>query len=228
MSSVAERSLPIADLNFLVLQMRPDDATPQGAVAAVRRYLQQHHPALAGALELSPGVGSVVLRAEGEAPQEIVREAVELLRQRDLGEVAGEIEVDAAQFAIELNEVADEPAPGEREILSSDVRYFPYPDCEWFEIRSGRLTLTDRMVLFEPRLVIAENPDAEMAASHVVPLSALERAYRGEWWTLPCLMIQMAGITYRYGWPAKRGEPALIFDVDEWLLHIRSLVPDRE
>ena len=59
-------------------------------------------------------------------------------------------------------------------------------------------------------------------------LSEVERAYRGEWWTVPCLMVQTPRITYRYGWPAARGELELIFDVDEWLDHMRNLVQQIE
>jgi len=228
MPSVAERCMAISELSFAVLQKRAEDATPEQAVAAVRRYLELRYPALAGALQISAGVGGVVLRAEGEAPWELVGEAVERLRRPDLEEAAGEIEVDAEEFAIAPSDLPQEAAPDEREIISSEVRYFPYPDCEWFEIRHGRLMLTDRKIVFEPRLVVAENPDAEMAARHVIPLAAIQKAYRGEWWTVPCLMLQTADMTYRYGWPAERGEPSLIFDVDEWMLHIRSLVRNPE
>jgi hypothetical protein len=228
MARVAEESVPIAELSYRVLQMPWEHASAERAAAAVRRYLEREHPALAGALKVSPGQGAVVLRAEGEAPQEMVHEAAVLVRRTDLEEAQGDIEVDAAEFAIELTQAAAEPEPGEREIISSDVRYFPYPECEWFEVRNGRLTLTERRIVFEPRLIIAESPDAEAGARHLTLVHEVQKAYRGEWWTVPCLMIQTPSITYRYGWPAARGELELIFDVDEWLTHIRSLVADEE
>ena len=95
-------------------------------------------------------------------------------------------------------------------------------------MRDGRLTLSESRILFEPELIITDSPDSESSAHHVVPLSEIERVYRGEWWTVPCLMIQTPRITYRYGWPAERGELELIFDVDEWLGYLRSLVTEKE
>jgi hypothetical protein len=194
----------------------------------VRQYLERERPALAGALEVSPGQGAVVLRAEGEAPNELMGEAAALLLRRELDPLAGELEVEAEEFCIEVTEPDAEPQPREREIIASDVRYFPYPECEWFEVRDGRLTLTERRILFEPRLIIAESPETEAGSRHVIPLSETDAVYRGEWWTVPCLMVRTPRITYRYGWPARRGELELIFDVDEWLDHIRSLVRQAE
>ena len=150
------------------------------------------------------------------------------MRRWDLEEVAGDIEVDPAEFSIEVTQPVGEPGPGEREIIASIVRYFPYPECEWFEIRDGRLTLTQRQIVFEPDLIITENPDSDASASHVIPLTEIERVYAGEWWTVPCLMVQTPRITYRYGWAAERGELELIFDVDEWLGYVRPLLAERE
>ncbi|MHC4592578.1 MAG: hypothetical protein ACYS8L_07795 [Planctomycetota bacterium] len=41
-------------------------------------------------------------------------------------------------------------------------------------------------------------------------------------------MLATGACTYRYGWPAARGEFAAIFDVDEWLVHLRSLLRGQE
>jgi len=223
MPRAAEQSVPVEELSYRVLRMPHVEATPREAAAAVQRYLQRQHPALAGALEVTAGQGAVVLRVEGEAPEELLGEAVSLLRRRDLEPVTGELEVEVAEFAIEVTEVETEPEPAEREVLTSDVRYFPYPECQWFEVRNGRLTLSERRIVFEPRLIIAESPDAEASMRHLIPLGEIEKAYRGEWLTVPCLMVQTQEATYRYGWPARRGELDLIFDVDEWLDRIRSL-----
>jgi hypothetical protein len=218
-----ELTLTVAELSFRVLKAPHEEVLPAAAAVAVRDYLERERPALAGALKVSAGRGGVVLQAEGEAPQELLSEAAALLRRPDAEPPAGELEVDPAEFGIEVAEDSSEPEPGEREVLTSAVRYFPYPECEWFEVRDGRLTLTERRILFEPKLIIAESPDSEAGARHVTPLSELERAYRDEWLAVPCLMVQTPRITYRYGWPARRGELELIFDVDEWLRYIRSL-----
>ncbi len=223
MPRAAHLTLPVAELSYRVLQMPHEEATAGEAATAVRRYLLREHPALAGVVEVTAGQGAVVLRAEGEAPEELLGEAAALVRRRDLEPVGGEIEVDEAEFAIEVTETVAESEEAEREVLTSDVRYFPYPECEWFEVRAGRLTLTDRRIVFEPRLIIAESPDAEAATRHDTPLAEVEKAYRDEWLAVPCLMVQTPRAIYRYGWPARRGELELIFDVDEWLERIRSL-----
>ena len=103
----------------------------------------------------------MVLRAEGEAPEELLGEAAAMLRRWDMEPLAGELEVDAAEFGVEVTERERRAGVGEREIVTSEVRYFPYPECEWFEVRNGRLTLTERRIVFEPRLIIAESPDSE-------------------------------------------------------------------
>ena len=170
MASTAEESVPIAELSFRVLQVPWEQATAQTAAAAVRRYLEQRHTALAGALEVTPGRGAVTLRARGEAPQEMLREAVALVRRWDLEEVRGAMEVDAAEFGIEVIDTVAEPGQGERELISSEVRYFPYPECEWFEMRDGRLTLSERRIVFG-------RPSSPRAGLRVVcaPRGAAER-----------------------------------------------------
>ena len=55
MARAAEENVPIADLSFKVLQVPWEKATPETAAAAVRRYLEQRRPALAGALEVAAG-----------------------------------------------------------------------------------------------------------------------------------------------------------------------------
>ncbi len=225
MPRAAERRMPVEELSYRVLRMPQVEATAREAALAVERYLKRERPALAGALEVTAGQRAVVLRAEGEAPEELLGEAASLLRRRDLESVTGELEVEAAEFAVEVTEAEAEPESGEREVLTSEVRYFPYPECEWFEVRNGRLTLTERRIVFEPRLIIAESPDAEASTRHVTLLREVEKAYRDEWLTVPCLMVQTPQATYRYGWPARRGELELLFDVDEWLDRIRSLAP---
>ena len=228
MARTAEETVPIEELSFKVLRVPWEQATAQTAAAAVERFFKQERPALAGVLEVSAGQGVVTLRARGEAPQEMLHEALALVRRWDLEEVASAIEVDPAEFGIEVKETAAQPGQSERELLSSEVRYFPYPECEWFEMRDGRLTLTERRIVFEPDLIITESLDAESSARHLIPLDEVERAYRGEWWIVPCLMVQTPRITYRYGWPSERGELELIFDVDEWLGYLRPLLAEKK
>ena len=52
----------------------------------------------------------------------------------------------------------------------------------------------------------------------------MEELCRGEWWDIPCLMVKTPRRTYRYGWPAERGELETLFDVDEWLRQIGAML----
>ncbi len=221
MPSEAQTHLRIGELRYPVLQMHPDEGTPQLASAAVARYLGREHPALAGAVEVEPGIDGVVLRARGEAPEELLGVARSLLCRQRI-EPIGEIEVDVREFEIEVTEFHEATELSPRELLRSEVRYFPFPECEWFEISSGELAFTEQQVVYEPELVIMEGVEAQESGRHIIPLAHISSVYRGEWWDVPCLMIESGQFTWRYGWAARRGEPELVFDVDEWILLLRE------
>ncbi len=223
MRSVAEITIDPAELGFWVLRGLPEMVTAEEAAGAVRHYVERKRSGLAEVLQVAAREGAVVVRAEGEFPEETLREFRDLLDAGRVMRVAGEIDVPPEEFAIDAGELPEE-AFDETETLRSHVRYFPHPVCEWFEVSAGELVLTDRQVLFEPQWQITREEDAGPSGEHRIPLADVQRFWRGEWWDVPCLMLQTAGRTYRYGWSAGRGEPESVFDVDEWLEHLRSIL----
>jgi len=224
MSSVQETTLLPADLAFRVLGAPPDRTTPENAAHAVRQFLGREYPALAAALTVEAADEGVLLRARGEAPHTVLREAREILGPQAPSEEVGQIQVNADEFAIEVaRPLEPEPEWEETEHLRSEVRYFPHPTCEWYEISTGDLVLTEHHVRFEPRFQIISESATAPSGEHNHLIADIERFRRGEWWDIPCLMLEMPDRTYRYGWPATRGEPGRIFDVDEWLTLLRSM-----
>ena len=223
MRTVAEIHIRPEQLGFRVLQTDPRSADPGLAARAVERLLARKRAGLARAIEVCAGPDGVILRAEGEVPHEMLREASELLGLGADTDFAGEIEVDPSEFSVVV--ASHEPPEPEldREVLSSRVRYFPYPEAEWFTISTGLLTLTDARVTYRPEWVIMGDQAGQEERATVVPLCEIEEVYRGEWWDIPCLMLKTRGTVYRYGWPAARTELEGLFEVDEWLDHLRSL-----
>jgi len=227
MVSTAEMRLAPSRLSFRVLQKDPHSVSSEQAARAVARFLERKREGLAQALEISASGGEVVIRASGEAPDQMLREAAELLGLNEEPEPRLEIEVDPAEFAVNVLDVAPEETNLEDEILRSKVRYFPYPSCEWFEVSSGYLLLTNHRVAYEPdHVIMAGEYTGPQEDAHAVALDEIRRVYRGEWWDVPCLMIETAGRTFRYGWAAEREEPETVFEVDEWLHEIRFLRQD--
>jgi hypothetical protein len=225
MASMAEMRVLPSRLSFKVLQLDPSVASAAQAVRGVRRYLERRRAGLAQALEVEAEGAEVVIRARGEAPDEMIREAHELLGLADAAP-SQEIEVDPAEFAVEVTEAASPEPQLEHEILKSKVRHFAYPVCEWFDVSTGLLVLSNQRIVYEPEAVIMadDHGGSADAGVHVIPLAEVRRVYRGEWWDVPCLMVETAGRTYRYGWPAERGEPETVFEVDEWIAEIRFLI----
>ncbi|NLW50953.1 MAG: hypothetical protein GXY85_08970 [Candidatus Brocadiaceae bacterium] len=224
MASIAEWHVRPEELNYRVLQADPLRVGVDQAATAVRRFLLHRRPGLGQAIRVSAGGRDVVLRAEGEAPEQLIEEARELLGLDRAPAAEEEIEVDPAEFAVEVVPEALTAPHFEREVLRSRVRCFPYPECEWFSISTGLLTLTDRHALYEPEWLIMGDQGAERGETTFIPLSEVRECYRGEWWDVPCLMIRTDRAVHRYGWPAERGELELIFDVDEWLGALRTLL----
>lgn len=224
MSAVEETRLSPGEISFRVLGAAPGEVSPAAAARAVQEFLEREHPGLAATLTIEPADEAVLLRAEGESPDAMLREACQLLAPQTPSEEVGQIEVDVDEFAVEtIEEPEAEPEWEETERLRSEVRYFPYPTCEWYEISTGDLVLTDTHIRFEPRWQITSESGTGPSGEHSHSISDVRRFWRGEWWDIPCLMLEMPERTYRYGWPAKRGEPETIFDVDEWLAMLRSM-----
>jgi hypothetical protein len=223
MAHEAELDIRPRELSFRVLLMDPHEATPERAVPALRAWLDRKRPGLAAALEIAPAGEAIRFTARGESPEATLRELEDLLGIGRELVPQGEIEVSAERFAIEVAPGADR-RPDEREILRSRVRSFPYPVCEWFDINTGMLVLTDRRITYEPEHVpIAERDYPER---HIVeiPLKTVTNARRGLWWDVPCLMLETDGLTHRFGWPAERRELATVFDIAEWLETLRELL----
>jgi hypothetical protein len=217
----AEAIIPVERISFRVLGREPDPERTRHAAGAVRSYLQRKRPALAGALDVRPGPGGVRLCATGMAPEQMLAEVKDLIVEEPLRPV-GEIDVDPEEFIIELGGLAAGYA-WDAPILHSRVRSFPYPECEWYDVTSGLLTLTPRQLSYEPEMVILGDAAAEPGGRIDVPLDGLVAAGRAEWWDVPCLLVETARQTHRFGWPAERGDPALEFDVEEWLAQLRKI-----
>jgi hypothetical protein len=224
-STAEERFRPDA-FDFRVTGARPGEVTARRAAAAVREFIARLRPGLAQVVEVEAEGGAVVLRASGEWPREVLAEARDLLGLREPDDAEDELDVDAADFSVEVVDYVIEEGVAEGEILRSKVRYFPHPVAEWFEISSGDLFLTDRALIYEPEWQLMQDEGAGRDNRLVTPLEEIENVYRGEWLEVPCLMVQTPGITYRYGWPVGRGELELIFNVDEWIERLRSLLED--
>jgi hypothetical protein len=224
MASVAELRLLPAQLSFRVLQMDPVRASAEEAAQAVGAFLQRKRLGLAQALQISSEGPEIVIRVSGEEPEQMLREAEDMLGLTEGDQPAGEMDVQPDDFAIEVIQVAQEESRLEREVLRSRVRYFPCPVCEWFEMSTGDLVLSDQRLVYEPEWVVMTDDQAgsEKQGLHSIPLAQIAAVYRGEWWDVPCLMVETPARTYRYGWPAERDEPAE-FDVDEWMDEIRLL-----
>jgi len=211
-----------SQLGFWVLGTSADLVSAEEAARAVRDYVRRKRAGLAEALRIEPRGEVVVVRTEGEYPAQMLRELKDLLDAGRRLHPTAEIEVDPGEFTIEVVEQPPE-GPEEGELLRSRVRYFPHPVCEWFEVSTGYLTLTERRVLFEPEWQITREEDAGPEGEHRIPLASVERFWRGQWWDVPCLMLQVRQRVYRYGWPDRRGELETIFDVDEWLAKLGSI-----
>jgi len=234
MASTAQMRILPAELSFRVLQADPSSAPAGAAARAVLRYVLHKRPGLARALSISAEGASVVVTATGESPEAMLAELRDLLRldgepEESLDGVAEFIEVDPAEFVVHPVPVPEPEQDVElrRVLLRSVVRYFPYPVCEWFEVRTGELVLTQREIVFEPEYeLVTEDPVARQSGLIRAELAEVVRCYRGEWWDIPCLMVETGRVTYRFGWPAQRGEPETIFDVDEWLGALRRMLED--
>jgi xanthine/CO dehydrogenase XdhC/CoxF family maturation factor len=137
MASVAELRVRPEDLSFRVLQADPQRVGPDQAAGAVRQFLRRKRAGLAQAVKVSADPHAVILRAEGEMPAQLIEEARELLGLGQDLTPGDEIEVDAAEFTIEVVPQTLKEPEFEREVLRSRVRYFPYPECEWFSISTG-------------------------------------------------------------------------------------------
>ncbi len=229
MPSEAQMRLKPLDLSYRVLQMIPQEATPNEAARAIRRYVMRKRSGLAQVLEVEATAKDVIVRARGEYPDDLLREATELLGVGRPPEPDVDIEVDAALFGIEVIEVPEEEPVYERELLRSRVRYFPHPVCEWFEISTGALALTGRRITFEPEwAAMPEDGEATRSGIHEIELADLEDVWQGDWWDVPCLMLRTPLRTYRYGWPGDRGDLEALFDVDEWIAALRPLLGESE
>jgi hypothetical protein len=226
MASIAEERYRPDAFSYRVTGVEPGEVTARRAAAAARDFIRRHRPGLAEVVEVDSEAGSVVLRVTGEWPQDLLAEVRDLLRLREPDEVEDELEVDPADFEVQAADYESEEEESEGELLHSRVRYFPFPEAEWFEINGGDLMLTDQNVIYEPEWQLMRDEAGHEDNRHVIPLTDIEEVFRGDWLGVPCLMIRTAGLTYRYGWPAERGELELIFNVDEWLGCLRSILED--
>ena len=214
-------------LSFRILQEDPRSISARKAVGAVRAWLGRRHPALAGTVKISAVGERIRFLARGEAPQATLDELRDILLVSQDLTPTGQIEVDPAEFEIEPAARPDQGQP-ERYLLSSHVRRFPYPECEWFDIDAGLLTLTDRRIIYEPDHVVIGEQGNIGPKGQDIPLSEITRVYSDQWWDVPCIMIATERATHRFGWAAHRQEEQFIFDIAEWLNAVRHRLAKRD
>ncbi len=212
-----------ARLGLHVLKSSPAGVTALDAARALEDYLREEHPDLADAVRVWPADRRVVVRVEGPDPVEILRRVRELItRGREL-EGVREIEVDPQEFSVAAGPLPQRVLDLEC-LLRSEVRYFPHPVCEWYDVSTGHLTLTEECITYEPKWQIVTDDRTGRRGDHLIGLAEIEGCCRGVWWDIPCLMIETPALTYRYGWPASVTDPEQAFDVDDWLVELRALL----
>jgi len=219
----------------LLAQIGP---TPTGAALAeaVGAFLR-HQPWIAERVEVQAceGHAVVVARARPQHGRSAAEDPLELLRAVE-GLLGMEDKLPEVLDADELPEidVGDEDLPvpaaeGPRharaalELLRSRARCFPLPRAEWFEIQEGQLVLTSDRIVFEPRYRMGLAEGAPTARGHSIPLSEILDVGRDTWCDVPCLRVDAADRSCRYGWPPRREDPASNFDVAEWLEKLKSI-----
>jgi hypothetical protein len=210
-------------LGFRVLGRAPERVPPREAARALQDFLRRKRPGLARMLHIEATPRGVGVTARGEHPDRILEELRSLLQGGPTAPADAELEVDPDEFRVEVT--ARESPGDERIVLRSRVRSFPYPVCQWYDISTGLLTLTDARLIYEPEDLIMDDAGLAGGHVHVSELQEIRRAYRGSWWDVPCLMLDTTGPTRRYGWPARREEPELEFQVGEWLDALREMLP---
>lgn len=210
------------ELSYRILREPPDDATPEAAAHAVAAWVQRMRPGLSGLLHISVTPAAVRVQAWGEYPESTLNELADLLGLRQPMIPRGILVVDADEFTIEVSSSLDE-SDAEREILRSRVRHFPYPICEWFDISTGMLRLTDKRMQFESEHFILNSPVGPSCVDALeISLDCIQEVCRGDWWDMPCLMIRTAETTHRFGWPAERMDIETLFDIGEWINALRA------
>jgi len=233
-----------------------DKPTGVAFAQAVHEFLQAHQPWLAERVAVQAGKDCALIRPvvpgeadapggampgggtpdgtarEGERPGDILRALEAALGMMSkLPEVLDadglrEIEVDP--------DLLRPPAPvpeGEEDqfvgLLRSNVRSFPLPGAEWYEIHEGQLVLMERSVLFEPRHALGQTEDDRTVRRHEIPLADITGFGQDTWIHYPCLRIETERRTYRYGWPARRRNVWSDFNVEEWLVALESALSRR-
>jgi len=218
------------ELSYRILREAPDDATPEAAAHAVAAWVLRMRPGLAGLLHISTTPSAVRVQAWGEYPEQILVELADLLGLHQALIPHSILNVDANEFTIEVSTSLPETQTHlEREVLRSRVRHFPYPICEWFDISTGALRLTNKRVQFESEHFILTSPIGPACVDVLeISLDCIQKVWRGEWWDMPCLMIATAETTHRFGWPADRLGIETLFDISEWINALRTLLPEME
>ncbi|MFO8007463.1 MAG: hypothetical protein R6V05_06970 [Candidatus Brocadiia bacterium] len=210
-------------LGLHVLKSAPTGVTVGEAARALEEYLRAEHPELADAVRIWPADQRVTVRAEGPDAASVLRAVRELVAEGPSLEGVREIEVDPQEFAVDAGPLPRRVLDLEY-LLRSEVRYFPHPVCEWYDVSTGHLTLTEECITYEPKWQIVTDDRTGRRGDHLITLEEIADCCRGVWWDIPCVMIETPGLTYRYGWPASVADPELAFDVDDWLVELRALL----
>jgi len=225
------------------LEIRPDELSPEildnpteasadEAANAVSEFLRETQPQLVGQITVRVAGGFVAVEASGERPLDTLRAVEGVLGIRDrLPEVEDTEELPDLEWGegtVEASETTRGGWVSDEEVLRSRVRYFPLPECQWFDIRQGILTLTEAKIDFQPEHHIPSVAGEATSESMEIPLADITEFMEDTWLHLRCLRIETELEAYRFGRAQHRGKVELVFEVDDWLQALRYRLAKEE
>jgi len=229
---MAERKLEIRpdELSQALLE-HPREASAEDAAEAVRGFLNEKQPRLAARVMVHAAAGVVVIECAGERALDTLRAVEGVLGIPDrLPEVSASEDLPELEWNEEPVEPAQEAQPrfaSDEEVLRSRVRYFPLPECQWFDIRQGILTLTGEKIVFQPEHHIPSVAGDSSKEHMEIPLGAITGIIEDTWFHLRCLRVETELEAYRFGRAQHRGKVELIFEVDDWLQALRHRLEEQ-
>jgi hypothetical protein len=215
------------------LRERADDpSSPRKLAMAVHGFLAANQPVLLGHVKIGYDRGHVRILVHPDAPPgtRLGVEAALGLESRgprlDEGLPVRDIDVDASAFDVEVS--GDFGGEMLQEGLRSQVKYYPVPEAEWFEICEGILSVQSDLIVFETEYEIMSDARSRRLGGHEFACAEVVAFGESRWWNVPCLRLATGECEYRYGWTANFIELALEFDIEEWLRTLAQICPAGE
>lgn len=220
------------ELSRKVLE-NPSEVPADRAAEAVRDFLSMQQPDLASRVEVRARGSLLVVECTGERPLATLRAVEGILgvedRLPEVGDTAGLPEIEWEEEVVAAAEgVQATGRASDGEVLRSRVRYFPLPECEWFDIRQGILTLTEGKIVFQPEHRIPSVAGEGSKELVEIQLADITNFREDTWVHLRCLRIETYLEDYRFGRAAHRDKVELIFEVDDWLHALRNRLGKEE